>query len=95
MPLTDDDVRRVAQLARLALSDDEITACREHLGQVLGYMQRLAEVDVDGVQPAPYPFDTPLPLRADEPAPGMTQAELVQLAPEADDGRLVVPKVVG
>ena len=68
MPLTDDDVRRVAELARLALSDIEISQCRSELEQVLGYMQRLNEVDVEGVAAAPYPFDTTMPLRPDEQA---------------------------
>ena len=95
MPLTDDDVRWVAELARLALSDIEISQCRSELEQVLGYMQRLNEVDVEGVAAAPYPFDTTMPLRPDEPTPGLTNDQLVELAPEADDGQLVVPKVIG
>ena len=95
MPLSDDDVREVAQLARLALSDEEVATCRQELDQVLAYMERLAAVDVSGVQPAPYPFDTVLPLRADEVRPGLTNEQLVENAPDADDGQLVVPKVIG
>lgn len=95
MALTDDDVRRVAKLARLSLSDAEITACRGQLEQILGYMERLADVDVTGVEPAPYPFDTTLPLRPDEPVPGLTTDAVLALAPESEDGHIVVPKVIG
>jgi aspartyl-tRNA(Asn)/glutamyl-tRNA(Gln) amidotransferase subunit C len=93
--LTDDDVRQVATLARLALTDDEVAQCREQLDQVLGYMERLAAVDVEGVEPAPYPFDTVMPLRADELVPGLSNEQLMELAPESEDGQLAVPKVVG
>jgi aspartyl-tRNA(Asn)/glutamyl-tRNA(Gln) amidotransferase subunit C len=95
MALTDDDVRRVARLARLALPDEEVTRCREQLGEVLKYMGRLAEVDVSDVEPAPYPFDTSLPLRADDLVESSSADALLAVAPEAEDRHVVVPKVLG
>lgn len=94
MAITDEDVRRVATLSRLALSDEEIADSRRRLTQILTYMERLAEVDVEGVEPAPYPFEVALPLREDDPAPGMTNDELMANAPEGEDGLIVVPRVI-
>ncbi len=94
MAITDEDVRRVATLSRLALSDEEVADTRRRLTQILAYMERLAEVDVEGVEPAPYPFDMVLPLRADDPSPGMTTDDLMANAPEAEGGQVVVPRVI-
>jgi len=94
--LTGDDVRKVARLARLVLTDEEVAAARRDLEAVLDYMRVLDGVDTAGVAPAPYPFATPLPLRVDAPEPDLAlPAEaLCTGAPAHEDGQIVVPRVV-
>ena len=84
----------MAMLSRLALSDEEVADTRRRLTQILAYMERLAEVDVEGVEPAPYPFEAVLPLRPDDPAPGMSTDDLMANAPEAEGALVVVPRVI-
>ena len=94
MALSDDDVRAVARLARLALSDDEISAYREQLSAILGYVEQLAELDLSDVDPAPYPFPMTLPVRPDEPSPTLSNEQALANAPASSEGAFVVPKIL-
>ena len=53
--LTHNDIRRIARLARLAVGDDQLEPCRADLGAVLGYVERLGELDLTGVEPMTHP----------------------------------------
>src|SRR5947209_8535422 len=66
-PLSAEDVRAVARLARLDISEDRVQQLRAELGAVLAYMDRLREVDVSGVEPMTHPNDAGARLDADEP----------------------------
>ena len=57
--------RQVAHLARLSLTDEEITTYTVQFGNILGYVEKLQEVDVGDIAPLTHPFDLPTPLRAD------------------------------
>lgn len=90
-----EDVRKVAKLARLAVSDADAQRYRAELAAVLGYVERLGEVDVAGVEPMAHVGGAVNVLRDDEPG-GAFGAEVVErLAPEAADGFVRVPKVLG
>lgn len=104
--LSADEVRKVAKLARLALSDAQVEKYAGQMTQVLGYIERLRELNLEGVQPLTNPSDSVNCLGADIPsaeagAPGsarLTPAALMKIAPA--DGRrtppfVSVPKVVG
>lgn len=92
-----EDVRKVAQLARLALSDEQLEQYRHQLGAVLGYMDRLRELNLDGVEPMTSPIESFNRLAPDEPGPTMSNEQLMAMAPEGAAAApfVSVPKVIG
>jgi aspartyl-tRNA(Asn)/glutamyl-tRNA(Gln) amidotransferase subunit C len=72
MALTRDDVRKVAHLARLELTETEIERYQEQLSQVLDYVARLEELDVEGVEPTAHAIARQNVMRSDEPRPSLT-----------------------
>jgi aspartyl-tRNA(Asn)/glutamyl-tRNA(Gln) amidotransferase subunit C len=94
-PITDSDVRHVAKLARLHLSEAEVAATTAELGSVLGYVGMLAELDVSGVEPLTHALDQINVLRDDAPEPGLPVDEALRNAPDRDGDYFAVPKVIG
>ncbi len=94
MALSDDEVRKVARLARLDLSDDQVERYRAQLGAVLGYVERLKEVDLAGVEPLTNVSDAVNRLAADEPGPTLTNEVLMRMAPDTMAPFVKVPKVL-
>jgi aspartyl-tRNA(Asn)/glutamyl-tRNA(Gln) amidotransferase subunit C len=94
--LTADQVRTVAKLARLSLSDDRIEQLRGELSGVLTFMNRLSEVDVSGVEPMTHP--TEMSNRLDEDQPGgvaISTEAFMAMAPESVPPFVKVPPVIG
>lgn len=94
-PITEDDVRQVAKLSRLALSDREIAHFTGQLAAVLEYVGKLNELDVEGVEPLFHASDHHSVMRADETQPGLTPDEALANAPDRQDDFFKVPKVLG
>ncbi|RMF76653.1 MAG: Asp-tRNA(Asn)/Glu-tRNA(Gln) amidotransferase subunit GatC [Planctomycetota bacterium] len=90
-----DRVRRIAHLARLRLSDDEIALFSEQLGQILTYVEQLDAVDTDGVPPLAHPMPLSNVLRDDTPRPGLSRDAALANAPASRDGFFAVPPVLG
>lgn len=84
----------VAHLARLALTDEEKAAFARQLGDVLGYIAKLREVDVSGVEATAHAFPVTNVWREDVASPGFAPAVLNRMAPAARLDQVVVPKVV-
>lgn len=93
--LTDAEVRKIATLARLDLSDEQVAACREGLGVVLGYMGILGELDLDGVEPMSHPGEATNRLDEDVPGETLTTEQFMRMAPATMPPYLKVPKVLG
>ncbi len=93
--LSIEDVRKVAKLARLAVSDADAERYRAELAAVLGYVERLGEVDVAGVEPMAHVADSINVLRDDEPRIAYDPAVVEKLAPDAEGGFIRVPRVLG
>ena len=89
-----EDVRHVANLARLSLSDDEIETMRRQLDSILDYMASLEELDVTDVQPTFYSVAMQAPLRPDVAAPSLRRDEALRAAPMEKAGAFAVPKVM-
>lgn len=89
------DVQGVARLARLRISHDDIGGLQQDLERILAYVQRLEELNVDGVAPMPRPGDETNRLRHDHVGPSLTAEAVAQNAPALRDGELVVPPVLG
>lgn len=92
--ITTEEVKHIAELSRLAFTDAENEAMREHLQKMLGYFETLDGVDTRDVPPTAHILDEVNVLRADEVAPSFDNAELLANAPERDGGAYVVPRVV-
>ena len=87
-------VRRIARLARIKVSDDEVPRLANELNGILGWIEQLNEVDVSGVEPMTSVVAMKMKWRADEVTDGGIPAEIVGNAPVSEDGFFVVPKVV-
>ncbi len=94
MNITRETVLYVARLARLSLSEDEVTRMQRDLDAVLGYVQKLSELDTTGVPPTTHVLDIATPLRSDEVRDVLPVAEVVRNAPEHDESAMIVPKVL-
>jgi len=84
--LTKDEVRHVAELARLQLSEAELEAYAGQLGQILTYAQQVQSVDTSDVPPTPQVLPLTNVLAEDAPQAGLSVAQAVENAPDADDG---------
>jgi aspartyl-tRNA(Asn)/glutamyl-tRNA(Gln) amidotransferase subunit C len=94
-PLTQSTVRKVARLAKLALTDAEVEEDRVRLEAVLGHAERLVRLDLADVEPMAHAGDFPAPLRADEPGPALPVETVLRLAPQSDPPFILVPKTLG
>ncbi|MEM1445281.1 MAG: Asp-tRNA(Asn)/Glu-tRNA(Gln) amidotransferase subunit GatC [Planctomycetota bacterium] len=93
--ITEADVRHVAKLARLELTNEQVHHFTDQLGAVLGYIGQLSEVNIDGVEPLAHPLDLVNVLREDVPASGSDRDLMLQNAPDRQDAFFKVPKVLG
>jgi len=93
--LTDEQVAHVAKLSRLALDDEQTHHFAQQLGDVLGYIAKLSELDVEGVEPLSHAVDVTNVLREDVAKPGMATDAALTNAPARHDDFFKVPKVIG
>jgi aspartyl-tRNA(Asn)/glutamyl-tRNA(Gln) amidotransferase subunit C len=82
MSLTLQEVKDVAQLARLELTNDELAAMTRQLGSILEYIGQLQQLNLDGVEPLAHALDVHNVFRDDEPAPSLPVAEALANAPD-------------
>lgn len=87
-------VRRVAHLARIAVTEDEVAHLQGELNAILAFVEQLGEVDTSGVEPMTSVIPMTLPLRADVVSDGFYAERVLANAPAAEDGFFAVPKVV-
>jgi len=94
MSVNEQQVRHVAKLARLALSDAEIDKMVPELNNILGWVEQLGEVDTAGVEPLTAVIDLKLRLRDDVVTDGDVRDKVLLNAPDAQHGFFAVPKVI-
>src|SRR4051794_29715671 len=94
MSVTSQQVRHIAKLARIGMSDGEIDALVPELNNILGWVEQLGEVDTDGVEPLTAVIEQNLRLRDDVVDDGDIRDEVLANAPEAHHGFFAVPKVI-
>ena len=94
MSVSPEQVRHIAKLARIAMSDDELERLVPELNNILGWVEQLGEVDTDGVEPLTAVIDQKLRLRDDVVTDGNIRDEVLANAPEAQHGFFAVPKVI-
>ncbi len=88
------EVRRVAHLARLALSDQEVERFAVDLGRILEYVRQLQTLDVEGVEPTAHAMPVTNVFRADEPVAGLTREAALANAPATKDGLFLMPRIL-
>jgi aspartyl-tRNA(Asn)/glutamyl-tRNA(Gln) amidotransferase subunit C len=93
--ITRADVEHVAQLARLALTEDEIEALTEELGAIVEYAAQVSALDTSAVPPTAHPFPVVNVFRPDVARPGLPRDEVLASAPEAQEKRFRVPRILG
>ena len=92
--LTRDDVLRVANLARLELSEAEAERMAAELAQILDHVEALQALDTEGVVPTAHAIPLATPMRDDEPAPGLDPDVALANAPRREGDAFAVPKVI-
>jgi aspartyl-tRNA(Asn)/glutamyl-tRNA(Gln) amidotransferase subunit C len=90
----DIDIKHVAHLARLRLSAEEQAQMAPQLRHILGYIEKLRELDVSGVEPTAHAFPLVNVTRADEVRPSLSNEEALRNAPSQANGLFIVPKIV-
>jgi len=97
MRITEEEVRRVAELSNLALTDEEITRMAKDMSGVLTHVDKLNELDTTGVEPMSqvlFAAEENATLREDRERPPLSNADAVANAPVAGGGYFKVPKVI-
>jgi aspartyl-tRNA(Asn)/glutamyl-tRNA(Gln) amidotransferase subunit C len=94
MSVDADTVRRVAHLARIAVAEQEVPALAGELNAILGFVEKLNEVDVEGVEPMTSVTPMAMKMRSDQVTDGGIPNQVLANAPAREDHFFVVPKVV-
>ncbi len=94
MAVTQDDVRHIARLARLRFSEDEEEQMAAEMSRILGYMEKLGELDTTGVPPLAHVLDLQNVTRPDEAETRIRREDALEQAPDADAEHFRVPKVI-
>ena len=94
MSLTPEDVKKVAVLARLEFTENEIAVFTEQLGKIVAFVEQLSQVPTDGIEPMAHPLDVHSVLRADQLRPGLSREAALSNSPSHDDTCFLVPPVM-
>lgn len=94
MVLSDDDVRKVAHLARVAMSDDKLPDLAAAMSQILDLAEQMQAVNTDEIEPMAHPLDLAQRLRDDEVSEPNQREAFQAIAPLTQDGLYLVPKVI-
>lgn len=92
--ISPDDVRHVAKLARLELTDGEVSLFAEQLAAVLDHAADIEALDIGDVPPTAHPVPLRNVLRPDKVRPGVDRDEVLEQAPASEDGRFKVPRIL-
>jgi aspartyl-tRNA(Asn)/glutamyl-tRNA(Gln) amidotransferase subunit C len=85
LPLTPEEVTHIARLARVGLSDDDVSRFQDQLSQILDYFQRLQEVETENVPPTAHTLAMHNVMRDDEPKPSFDKEDILANAPQREE----------
>ena len=94
MRITKEDVEKIAELAKLDVSEDEIEMYRSHLDQILDYVQKLNELDTENIEPTYYVQHSGDVLREDKAKSSLPREKALENAPAQTKGFVRVPRVI-
>lgn len=92
MSITEDEVKYISHLARLEIK--EIETLTSQLNKILGYFQKLQELNTDGIEPTSHPVALSNIFREDEIQTSLNTSEVLSNAPQKDDNYFLVPKII-
>ncbi|MFC4388963.1 Asp-tRNA(Asn)/Glu-tRNA(Gln) amidotransferase subunit GatC [Gracilibacillus marinus] len=92
--ITKEQVKHVANLARLAITDEEVERMTKQLADIINYAELLNELDTDGVEPTTHVLDLKNVMRKDEPREWITKEDALKNAPDQQDGQFRVPSIL-
>ena len=95
MKITKEEVLYVAHLARLDLDEESIEKFAGQIDEILGYIEKLNQVDTNGIKPTSHAISLTNAFRNDEKKEPIERGLALANAPEKEDGQFVVPKIVG
>ena len=95
MPVTKKDIEKIAELAQLKFSDEELESFTPQMNEILNYMEKLNELDTENIKPLSHPVEQTNVFREDELKPSITTEDALKNAPSKDDNHFKVPKVIG
>ncbi|SDL67398.1 aspartyl/glutamyl-tRNA(Asn/Gln) amidotransferase subunit C [Corynebacterium mycetoides] len=90
-----DEVSRIARLARIALTDEELDQIAPQLDHIVDAVSKVQQVDTQGVEPMSHPHSIDAGMRPDVEKKTLTQEQALDQAPAAQDERFVVPQILG
>ena len=94
MALTPDDVSKVAHLARLEVTGDELESIASQLTSIIDFVEKLGEINTDGVEEMAHPLDIHSVLRDDSKRSSLTRSQALQNSPNSDHEFFLVPAVM-
>lgn len=94
MSLTKEDVERIAHLARIALSEEDIPLYARNLSNILEFVAQMDAVDTAGIEPLAHPLDLAARLRPDRVSEHDRRESFQKIAPQVEAGLYLVPKVI-
>ncbi len=95
MAVSKKDVEKIAELARLKFTDDELENFTPQMNEILSYMDKLNELDTENVKPLSHPVERANVFREDELKPSISTEDALKNAPFKDEHHFKVPKVIG
>lgn len=95
MAISEKQVRHVAKLARLGLSDEQISALGVELNDILLQVEKISALDLEGIEPTAHAVAVTNVARADEVRPCLSREDALRNAPEQQDGAFLIPRFGG
>lgn len=92
--ISKDQVKHVAHLARLAVTDEEVEHLTKDLSAIIDYAEQLNELDTDQIEPTTHVLNLKNVMRKDEPKDWITREDALENAPDAEDGQFRVPSIL-
>lgn len=95
MAISEKQVRHVALLARLSLTDEQVKGFAQDLNSILSHVDSIQRLDLNDVKPTAHPLDSVNVMRADEIRPGLSREQALKNAPDTDGVAFVIPRIIG
>ena len=94
MEISKQEVERVAKLARLAMTEAETATYLQQLNQIVAYVQKLKTFSTEGIEPTSILLEETNVFRPDEPEPSLSEEQALKNAPDVEDHRFRVPRII-